>query len=163
VDRARVVLLAGSHAADDIYQGAVPALLPFFIADRHYSYAAATGLTFAATALSSVCGPVAAAGDVRDYGQRAGWQRSGLKAACHRPPREEIIMYPNPALSAAQLAIMAAVVVAALAAWLTLVFFAARQPRGTSAAVNAEPRSEETEATVTRLTPDTGPAGKTAA
>jgi MFS transporter, FSR family, fosmidomycin resistance protein len=47
-----VALLAGSHAVDDIYQGAVPALLPFFIAGRHYSYAAATGLTFAATALS---------------------------------------------------------------------------------------------------------------
>jgi FSR family fosmidomycin resistance protein-like MFS transporter len=58
VDRARVALLAGSHAVDDIYQGAVPALLPFFIADRHYSYAAATGLTFAATALSSVIQPV---------------------------------------------------------------------------------------------------------
>ena len=58
VDRARVGLLAASHAVDDIYQGAVPALLPFFIAVRHYSYAAATGLTFAATALSSVIQPV---------------------------------------------------------------------------------------------------------
>lgn len=58
VDRARVGLLAASHAVDDIYQGAVPALLPFFIADRHYSYAAATGLTFAATVLSSVIQPV---------------------------------------------------------------------------------------------------------
>jgi FSR family fosmidomycin resistance protein-like MFS transporter len=58
VDRARVALLAGSHAVDDIYQGAVPALLPFFIAGRHYSYAAATGLTFASTALSSVIQPV---------------------------------------------------------------------------------------------------------
>jgi hypothetical protein len=27
VDRARVELLAGGHAVDDIYQGAVPALL----------------------------------------------------------------------------------------------------------------------------------------
>jgi hypothetical protein len=27
-----VGLLAASHAVDDIYQGAVPALLPFFIA-----------------------------------------------------------------------------------------------------------------------------------
>ena len=58
VDRARVALLAASHAVDDIYQGAVPALLPFFVADRHYSYAAATGLTFAATALSSVIQPL---------------------------------------------------------------------------------------------------------
>src|SRR5579875_151093 len=58
VNRARVALLAASHAVDDIYQGAVPALLPFFVAGRHYSYAAATGLTFAATALSSVIQPV---------------------------------------------------------------------------------------------------------
>ena len=42
VDRARVALFATSHAVDDIYQGAVPALLPFLVADRHYSYAAAT-------------------------------------------------------------------------------------------------------------------------
>ena len=44
VDRARVALFATSHAVDDMYQGAVPALLPFFVADRHYSYAAAAGL-----------------------------------------------------------------------------------------------------------------------
>lgn len=58
VDRARVGLLAASHAVDDIYQGPVPALLPSFIAGRRYSYAAATGLTFAAAALSSVIQPV---------------------------------------------------------------------------------------------------------
>lgn len=58
VDRARVGLLAFCHAIDDTYQGAVPAMLPFFIAERHYSYAAATGLTFAATALSSVVQPL---------------------------------------------------------------------------------------------------------
>ncbi len=58
VDRARVALLATSHGIDDIYQGAVPALLPFFVAERQYSYAAAAGLTFAATALSSVIQPL---------------------------------------------------------------------------------------------------------
>ncbi|MHB1595736.1 MAG: hypothetical protein ACYCO9_18395 [Streptosporangiaceae bacterium] len=36
----------------------MPALLPVFIAGRHYSYAAATGLTFTAAALSSVIQPV---------------------------------------------------------------------------------------------------------
>ncbi|HCU94671.1 MAG TPA: MFS transporter [Actinobacteria bacterium] len=41
-----------------MYQGAVPALLPFFVAERHYTYAAATGLTFAATAMSSVIQPL---------------------------------------------------------------------------------------------------------
>jgi hypothetical protein len=42
-------------------------------------------------------------------------------------------MYPGSALSAWQLAIMAVVVVAALAAWLTLVSLAARDPRRGSA------------------------------
>ena len=62
-------------------------------------------------------------------------------ACCHRhrPRRREIIMYPDSALSAGQLAIMAVVVVLSLAAWLIAVFLAARQPRGTSAAVNAGP------------------------
>ena len=58
VDRARVALFATCHAVDDMYQGAVPALLPFFVADRHYSYAAAAGLMFALTAMSSVIQPV---------------------------------------------------------------------------------------------------------
>ena len=58
VDRGRVAVLAISHAVDDMYQGAVPALLPFFVADRHYSYAAAAGLMFALTALSSAIQPV---------------------------------------------------------------------------------------------------------
>ncbi|MDQ2816202.1 MAG: hypothetical protein M3Z75_31260 [Actinomycetota bacterium] len=60
-------------------------------------------------------------------------------------------MYPDNALSAWQLAIMAVVVVASLAAWLTLVLLADRQPRGTSAAVNTGPREEENGAAVTQL------------
>jgi hypothetical protein len=43
-------------------------------------------------------------------------------------------MYPNIALSAWQLAIMAVVPVMALAAWLTAVFLAAREPRHDRAA-----------------------------
>jgi hypothetical protein len=72
-------------------------------------------------------------------------------------------MYPNSALSAGQLAIMAVVVVVSLAAWLILVALAARQPRGTSAAADARPREEETAATVTRLPSGGRPADKTAA
>lgn len=72
-------------------------------------------------------------------------------------------MYPDSALSAGQLAIMAVFVTASLAAWLVLVFLAARQPRGTSAAVNAGPRDEETAATVTQLPPGASPADKAAA
>jgi predicted metal-binding membrane protein len=90
------------------------------------------------------------------------------RAAC--PPairvvlrRREIIMYPNSALSAGQLTIMAVVVAVSLAAWLILVFLAARQPHGTSAAVNAGPREEETAANLTQLPSSAMPADKTAA
>jgi hypothetical protein len=72
-------------------------------------------------------------------------------------------MYPNSALSAGQLAIMAVVAVISLAAWLILVALAARQPRGKSAAANAGPREEETAATVTQLPSGARPADKTAA
>jgi hypothetical protein len=60
-------------------------------------------------------------------------------------------MYPSSALSAWQLAIMAVVVVAVLAAWLSLVLLAARDPRPGSAATDAGGRDEETGATVTQL------------
>jgi len=72
-------------------------------------------------------------------------------------------MYPDSALSAGQLAIMAVVVAAALAAWLIAVFLAARQPRGTSAAANAGTREEEAASTVTQLPSGTRPADKAAA
>ena len=72
-------------------------------------------------------------------------------------------MYPNSALSTGQLAIMAAVVVLSLAAWLIAVALAARQPRGTSAEADTEPPGDETGTTVTRLSPDERPADKTAA
>ena len=72
-------------------------------------------------------------------------------------------MHPNSALSAGQLAVMAVVVAVSLAAWLILVFLAARQPRGTSAGVNAGPGAEETSATVTQLPSNARPAGKAAA
>jgi len=52
-----LALLAATHTVDDLYQGAVPALLPFLALDRHYSYAGLTGLTLAATFLSSAVQP----------------------------------------------------------------------------------------------------------
>jgi MFS transporter, FSR family, fosmidomycin resistance protein len=57
VDRRALALLTGSHVVDDLYQGAVPALLPFLVLERGYSYAAVTGITLAATVLSSVVQP----------------------------------------------------------------------------------------------------------
>ncbi|TAM68197.1 MAG: MFS transporter [Microbacteriaceae bacterium] len=57
VNRRGVALMASAHVADDLYQGVVPALLPFLVAERGYSYAAVAGLTLAATVLSSVVQP----------------------------------------------------------------------------------------------------------
>lgn len=42
---------------NDFYQGVIPALLPFFVLERNYSYAAVAGLTLAANLLSSVTQP----------------------------------------------------------------------------------------------------------
>ncbi|WP_373303511.1 MFS transporter [Streptomyces cinnamoneus] len=46
------------HACVDVYQGAVAALVPFFVAERDYTYAAVSGLVLAATLLSSVVQPL---------------------------------------------------------------------------------------------------------
>ncbi|MFI7299943.1 MFS transporter [Streptomyces sp. NPDC050121] len=46
------------HACVDVYQGAVAALVPFFVSERAYSYAAASGIVLAASLLSSVAQPL---------------------------------------------------------------------------------------------------------
>ncbi|MCX4749122.1 MFS transporter [Kitasatospora sp. NBC_01287] len=46
-----------AHAVDDLYQGLVPAVVPYFVLDRGYGYVAASGLTLAATLGSSVPQP----------------------------------------------------------------------------------------------------------
>jgi MFS transporter, FSR family, fosmidomycin resistance protein len=58
IARPMAAVLIASHAIDDLYQGAVPALVPFLVAERHYGYVAASGITLAATLLSSVAQPV---------------------------------------------------------------------------------------------------------
>jgi MFS transporter, FSR family, fosmidomycin resistance protein len=65
-----LALLSATHMVDDLYQGAVPALLPFLAIERHYTYAALTGLTLAATFLSSAVQP--AFGVITDR-RRLGW------------------------------------------------------------------------------------------
>ena len=57
MNRRGIAMMAVSHVVDDFYQGVVPALLPFLVAERHYSYAAVAGLTLAANLLSSVAQP----------------------------------------------------------------------------------------------------------
>ena len=70
MNRLGVALLTVGHAVDDLYQGAVPALLPFFVAERHYSYAAASGLVLAGNLLASILQP--AFGAITDK-LRLGW------------------------------------------------------------------------------------------
>lgn len=56
--RGAIGVLSVGHACVDVYQGAVSALVPFFVADRDYSYAAASGVVLAASLLSSLVQPV---------------------------------------------------------------------------------------------------------
>ena len=53
----RMRLWALAHAIDDLYQGLVPSVVPYFVLDRRYGYVAASGLTLAATLGSSVPQP----------------------------------------------------------------------------------------------------------
>jgi FSR family fosmidomycin resistance protein-like MFS transporter len=53
-----ITLLSLGHACVDIYQGAVAALVPFFVSERAYTYAAASGIVLAACLLSSVVQPL---------------------------------------------------------------------------------------------------------
>nr|BFE88747.1 hypothetical protein GCM10020093_113480 [Planobispora longispora] len=51
-------MLSAGHACVDVYQGAVAALVPFLVAERAYTYAAASGIVLAASLLSSVAQPL---------------------------------------------------------------------------------------------------------
>jgi FSR family fosmidomycin resistance protein-like MFS transporter len=57
VNRRGIAMMSASHVVDDFYQGVVPALLPFLVMERHYSYAAVAGLVLAANLLSSIAQP----------------------------------------------------------------------------------------------------------
>ena len=57
MNRPGVALMSIAHGVDDLYQGFVAALLPFLVLERHYTYAAVSGLALAATVLSSVAQP----------------------------------------------------------------------------------------------------------
>jgi MFS transporter, FSR family, fosmidomycin resistance protein len=51
-------LLSLGHFLIDFCQGVVPALVPFLVAERHFSYSAAASLVFAISATSSVVQPL---------------------------------------------------------------------------------------------------------
>ncbi len=54
----QIGLLSAGHLATDINQGALPAMLPFFIAAYDLSYAAAAGMVFATNMTSSIVQPL---------------------------------------------------------------------------------------------------------
>jgi FSR family fosmidomycin resistance protein-like MFS transporter len=58
LDRRGMAVLSGGHLTADLCQGAIPALLPFLISQRGYSYGAASALVLAATVSSSVIQPL---------------------------------------------------------------------------------------------------------
>lgn len=58
MDRGSLALLGLGHLFDDINQGALPAMLPFFIMAHNLSYTAAAGLMLALTVSSSILQPL---------------------------------------------------------------------------------------------------------
>ena len=58
IDRRATLLLSAGHLFTDLNQGAMPALLPFFVAEYDLSYQQAAGLVFAATIASSIVQPL---------------------------------------------------------------------------------------------------------
>jgi FSR family fosmidomycin resistance protein-like MFS transporter len=58
LDRRGLAALSCGHAAADLCQGSVPALIPFLISQRHYSYGAAGVLLLAVTVGSSIIQPL---------------------------------------------------------------------------------------------------------
>ena len=58
LDRGLLARLSYGHAAADLCQGAVPALIPFFVIQRGWSYAAAGLLVLAMTVGSSIVQPL---------------------------------------------------------------------------------------------------------
>lgn len=66
----RMRLWASAHAVDDFYQGLVPAAVPYFVLERHFSYLGASGLAMAATLGSAL--PQVAIGMLADR-RRLSW------------------------------------------------------------------------------------------
>ncbi|MFN8187692.1 MAG: MFS transporter [Gaiellales bacterium] len=70
VDRRGIAVLSSGHLAADLFQGSIPAILPFLVRDRGYSYAAAGALFLMASLGSSLLQPLL--GIYADR-VRAGW------------------------------------------------------------------------------------------
>jgi MFS transporter, FSR family, fosmidomycin resistance protein len=61
VDRPAVLALTAGHVGSDVFQGAVPALVVYWVAERDWSYAAAGLLVLAGSLASSLLQPLAGA------------------------------------------------------------------------------------------------------
>lgn len=77
--RARARRVAVEHGINDLYMGAAPALMPFLVAFRGYTYTQAGGVVLAATLLSSLAQPVF--GVLADRRSRWWVDRAGLGLA----------------------------------------------------------------------------------
>ncbi|MCX8063032.1 MAG: MFS transporter [Anaerolineales bacterium] len=58
LDRRNLSMLILAHMMTDLNQGAVPALIPFFVSQQGLSYLAASGITVAGTLISSILQPL---------------------------------------------------------------------------------------------------------
>jgi FSR family fosmidomycin resistance protein-like MFS transporter len=79
VKSAGLGLLSLTHLTDDVYQGALPAMLPYLVAERHLSLAAAGSLVFAANLTSSAGQPLY--GHLADRDKARWLSPAGLAAA----------------------------------------------------------------------------------
>jgi FSR family fosmidomycin resistance protein-like MFS transporter len=125
VHRGRVARLTVAHAGADLFQAAVPALIPFFVAERGMSYADAGLLVLAGSLASSVMQPLA--GVVGDRVRAAWLQPLGL------------VLAGGGLLAATLLDSFAAIAVALLLGGLGVAIFHPEAFRATRAAAAASP------------------------
>lgn len=125
VDRGRVARLTVAHAGADLFQAAVPALIPFFVAERGMTYADAGLLVLAGSLASSVMQPLA--GVVGDRVRAAWLQPLGL------------VLTGGGLLAATLLDSFAAIAVALLLGGLGVAIFHPEAFRATRAAAAASP------------------------
>ena len=74
-----IYLFSAGHLCSDINQGALPAMLPFFISAYHFNYTAAAGLILAANIISSIVQPLF--GQLADKKSRPWIMASGVLLA----------------------------------------------------------------------------------
>lgn len=125
VDRGRVARLTVAHVGTDLFQAAVPALIPFFVAERGMTYADAGLLVLAGSLASSVMQPLA--GAVGDRVRAAWLQPLGL------------VLTGGGLLAATMLDSFAAIAVALLLGGLGVAIFHPEAIRATRAAAAASP------------------------